>query len=49
MMNEGKLYFKDDVTEGLENAPLALKKLFTGLNTGKTMVKIGDDKATPKL
>lgn len=48
LMNDGKMYFQDDVTEGLENAPLALKKLFTGKNTGKTMVKV-DAGPAPKL
>lgn len=40
LMQDGKIYFQEDITEGLENAPLALKKLFTGKNTGKTLVKL---------
>jgi len=31
-----------DVMEGLENAPEALRRLFTGENLGKQLVKIAD-------
>jgi NADPH-dependent curcumin reductase CurA len=37
---EGKLHYREDVVEGLENAPRALLRLFDGSNTGKLMVKI---------
>jgi len=37
---EGKLHYREDVVEGLENAPKALLRLFDGSNTGKLMVKI---------
>lgn len=37
---EGKLKFKEDIVEGLENAPKAIHKLFEGANTGKLIVKI---------
>ena len=36
----GKLKYKLDVVEGLENAPQALNRLFTGANTGKLLVKL---------
>lgn len=36
----GKLKYKVDVVEGLENAPAALNKLFAGTNQGKLVVKI---------
>jgi NADPH-dependent curcumin reductase CurA len=32
-----------DVIEGLENAPDALRRLFTGENLGKQLVKIADE------
>jgi NADPH-dependent curcumin reductase CurA len=32
----------EDVREGLESAPAALKSLFDGTNTGKLLVKIAD-------
>lgn len=40
---EGKIKWRVDVVEGLENAPSALQKLFTGGNTGKLVVKIGPE------
>lgn len=40
---EGKIVFREDVVEGLENAPAALLRLFDGSNTGKLMVQIGPE------
>jgi NADPH-dependent curcumin reductase CurA len=40
--SEGKVKNQVDVVEGLENAPDALKRLFTGENLGKQLVKIAD-------
>ena len=37
---EGKLHYREDVVDGLENAPKALLRLFDGSNTGKLMVRI---------
>jgi hypothetical protein len=37
---EGRLKYRVDVVEGLQNAPEALNKLFTGSNQGKLIVKI---------
>jgi NADPH-dependent curcumin reductase CurA len=39
---EGKLVQKEDVAVGLENAPRAFMRLFTGENFGKQLVKIAD-------
>ncbi len=39
-LTEGKLHYREDVVEGLENAPKALLRLFDGSNTGKLMVRI---------
>jgi NADPH-dependent curcumin reductase CurA len=36
---EGKIKYRVDVVEGIENAPLALNKLFDGSNKGKLIVK----------
>lgn len=41
-IEEGKLTFKEDIREGLERAPEHLQALFSGGNTGKLIVKIGD-------
>jgi NADPH-dependent curcumin reductase CurA len=38
----GKLQSRVDVVEGLDNAPDALRRLFTGENLGKQLVKIAD-------
>jgi NADPH-dependent curcumin reductase len=40
---QGKLKYRVDVVEGLENAPSALRKLFDGSNTGKLLVKVGPE------
>ena len=39
-MLEGKLKFKVDMDEGLENAVKSVRKLYTGENTGKLMLKV---------
>ena len=39
-LGEGKLKFETTVEEGLENAPTAINKLFTGDKRGKLMVKV---------
>lgn len=36
----GKLHYREDVTEGLENAPAAFARLMAGRNFGKMVVKI---------
>ena len=40
---QGKLQYKLDVVDGLENAPRALRRLFDGSNTGKLVLKIAAD------
>ena len=40
MMNEGELKFKETIVEGIENAPSAFSKLFSGENFGKLLLKI---------
>jgi len=39
-LKEGRLQYRAEVIEGLENAPLALQKLFRGENRGKLLVRI---------
>jgi NADPH-dependent curcumin reductase len=41
-LKEGRLKDRVDVQTGLENAPAALLRLFTGENRGKQLVKIAD-------
>ena len=42
-LKEGKIRYKEDVVEGLENAPRAFLGLFRGENFGKLLVRLGDD------
>ena len=41
---EGKIRWREDVTEGLENAPRAFIGMLRGENHGKALVKVGDPK-----
>lgn len=41
-LDTGQLKAKEDVVVGLENAPAALRRLFSGDNIGKQLVKIAD-------
>lgn len=40
MIAEGKLKYKVDMHNGLEEAPRGLKNLLTGKNNGKVIVKV---------
>jgi len=40
---EGKLKYRIDLVQGLENAPSALKRLFTGGNQGKLLVQVSPE------
>lgn len=40
---QGRLKYHIDLVEGLENAPVAISKLFDGTNTGKLLVKVSDE------
>jgi len=37
---EGKLRYRVDIVDGLQNVPRALNKLFDGSNKGKLIVKL---------
>jgi NADPH-dependent curcumin reductase CurA len=39
-LKEGKIKFREDITEGLENAPNAFERLMSGQNFGKTIIKV---------
>jgi NADPH:quinone reductase len=39
-LGDGKLTYREDVTEGLENAPIAFIGMLRGENRGKTLVKL---------
>jgi NADPH-dependent curcumin reductase CurA len=42
-LKEGKIRYREDVTEGLENAPKAFLAMLKGGNLGKALVKVGVD------
>jgi len=42
-LREGKVKYREDVVEGLENAVAAFKRLFTGQNFGKLLVRVGPE------
>ncbi|MGJ5096232.1 NADP-dependent oxidoreductase [Bradyrhizobium oligotrophicum] len=44
-VRDGKVKYKEHVTEGLENAPTAFMGLLKGANFGKQLVRVGPDKA----
>jgi NADPH-dependent curcumin reductase CurA len=44
-VREGKLKFREDIAEGLENAPTAFIGLLQGKNFGKMLVRVGEDKS----
>ena len=41
-MAEGKIKVRTEIVDGLENALQTVKKLFTGANTGKLMIRVKD-------
>lgn len=38
----GEIKYREDIVDGLKNAPKAIQKLFDGTNTGKLIVKIAE-------
>lgn len=44
-MMEGRLKYKTDIVDGLENAATAVNRLFTGANTGKLLIRISPEPA----
>ncbi|MFO1195996.1 MAG: NADP-dependent oxidoreductase [Burkholderiaceae bacterium] len=41
---QGKIRWRADVVDGIENAATAVNRLFTGANTGKLVVKVGEER-----
>lgn len=42
---KGQIIFREEIIEGLQNAPRALEKLFDGSNTGRLLIKVCPDAA----
>jgi NADPH-dependent curcumin reductase len=40
LVREGKLRYREDIRDGLDAAPAALRDLFTGDNDGKLLIRI---------
>ena len=45
---EGRLKYREDIVDGLENAPTAFLKLFDGTNFGKLIVRVSPDPTSPE-
>jgi NADPH-dependent curcumin reductase CurA len=41
-VGEGKIVHREDVQEGIENAPETFLRLFRGQNIGKQLLKVGE-------
>ena len=44
-LRDGEIRYREDVTEGLENAPAAFIGLLEGKNFGKQLIRVGPDRA----
>jgi NADPH-dependent curcumin reductase CurA len=44
-VREGKVKYKESVTDGIDNAPAAFMGLLKGANFGKQLVRVGPDRA----
>jgi NADPH-dependent curcumin reductase len=42
-MADGRLKYRTDIVEGLEQAPVAVNRLFSGANIGKLLVQVSDE------
>tara|TARA_B100000315_G_scaffold95756_1_gene87923 strand:- start:77 stop:268 length:192 start_codon:yes stop_codon:yes gene_type:complete len=44
-VKEGKIRYREDIVDGLENAPEAFMGLLEGKNFGKLVVRVSDEPA----
>jgi hypothetical protein len=42
-VEQGKIKFREDLVDGLENAPQAFMGLLQGKNFGKLVIRVGED------
>jgi NADPH:quinone reductase len=45
LLAEGKLKYDETIVDGFDNAPEHLRKLFTGENKGKLLIKVAEPSA----
>ena len=46
-LREGRVRYREDITDGLENAPRELIGLLRGENHGKKVIRVGADPTRP--
>src|SRR5271166_6823684 len=46
-LSEGRIKYREDITDGLENAPSELIRLLRGENFGKKIIRVGHDPTLP--
>lgn len=42
-VKEGKIHYREQITNGLENAPQTFIGLLSGKNFGKVVIRVADD------
>ena len=42
-ISEGKIKYRETITEGFENAPQGLRDVLSGKNFGKQLIKVADE------
>ena len=47
-LSEGRIKYREDITDGLENAPRELIRLLKGENFGKKIIRVSLDPTAPK-
>jgi NADPH-dependent curcumin reductase len=47
-LSEGRIKYREDITDGLENAPRELIRLLQGENFGKKIIRVSPDPTAPK-
>jgi NADPH-dependent curcumin reductase CurA len=48
-LEAGVLHFREDVVDGLEQAPATLRRLFEGTNQGKQLLRVADPSTAPRV
>ena len=43
MVKQGRIKYREDITDGLENAPRELIRFLRGATFGKKMIRVGED------